>query len=293
MTVVRARVGVGGATRSGEAEARLARPHADPTFPEPATIDAVDAWRTGLHAAWGEDDSPAAPHTVRRIAGVECLVAGPADGATVVYAHGGGFVAGSPWVAVPITAHVARSMRVVSVAYRLAPEHPFPAGLEDVVAVARWVGERGSYALMGDSAGGGLALAATLRLRDGGDPLPVALGLLCPHLAHERSHPYSRAYLQGHSHDDAAASPLFADFRGLPPTLVQVSSTEPLFADALRFARAARADDADAVLDVWEDLWHAWHYHPEVPEARRALDEIVGFLVSRFPATHSPGGTPS
>lgn len=276
--------GIGGELRSPAALSRIARGElAEQRPPSFDDLAAVHAWRTAVHEAWGEHDSADHPHVATTIGGVPCLTAGREGAPTVVYVHGGGYVLGSPGVAVPITARFARSMRVVSVGYRLAPEFPYPAGLDDVVAVAEAIGADGPFAIAGESAGGGLAVAAALRLHAERRAEPCALALLCPHLQHDASEPFSRAYLGGVHADEPLASPLCADLRNLPPTLIQGASNERLFTQAVRFARAGRAAGVEVSLDVWEQLWHTWHYHPDVPEAGRAIDEAAAFLVARTP----------
>ena len=270
--------GIGAGVRSPEAEARVARAgasHLPVPVPDLGDLAAVARWRAEVHAAWGEDLGDPPPERVT-IAGVPCLAAGPVDAPTLVYAHGGGFLLGSAASAVPITARLARTLRVLSVDYRLAPEHPFPAALDDVTAVAA---ARGGAAIGGDSAGGGLALAATRRLGDAGTR-PRAIVLLCPHLRHDPTEPFSAAYLAGHDADDPEASPLLAPLRDLPRLLVQTSVGEPLFAHAVALMRRARAAGVEATLDVWDGLWHAWHYHPELPESQRALDEAAAFVMA-------------
>lgn len=272
---------IGDGRLSPQAAARRARAgasHLPVSVPDLADHAAVAVWRAAVHAAWGEDDSDPPRHHREVIGGVPCLRAGPDDGPTLVYAHGGGYVLGSAGVAMPITGRLAAQLRVVSVDYRLAPEHPYPAAVDDVVAVARAVGP---CALGGDSAGGGLALAAARRLVDAGAPVR-SLVLLCPHLDHTDGDALSRAYVGGAPVDDPGVSPLHASLAGLPPALVQVSAGEALLAHAVRFARRARAAGVDATLDVWDGLWHTWHYHQELPEARRALDEAAGFVLSRW-----------
>jgi len=305
--------GIGAGRRSPEAVARLARGVGDPDLdrpdlsdPDRVDADAVDRWRVAVHRAWGEGpegDEPA--HEPARIAGVDVLFAGPADApVTVVYAHGGGYVLGSPGVAAPITARLARRVRVVSVDYRLAPRHRFPAALDDVTAVFRSVLADADtpVALAGDSDGGALALGTALRTPGG----PSALVLFCPHLDHgpvpdDRNGPVSAdldgaelaaLYRAATDPTDGLLSPGRAPaglLATLPPTLVQTGTADALHRQAVRFARRARVAGAPVTLDVWDGLWHAWQYHRNLPEADRAIAEAVGFLVGR-PAL--PSGTP-
>jgi acetyl esterase/lipase len=296
-------VGVGAGPLSPEAQARLARP----AVPEPAPpamddLAAVAAWRQAVHQAWLAGDPPPAEtgHRVDVVAGVRCLRAGPATGPLVVYLHGGGYALGSPEVAVSITRRLAVDAEVVSVDYRLAPEHPYPAALDDTLAVHCVVAagdQRRPVVLAGDSAGANLAVSCALAIGRAGGPAPIALVLLSPHLAHRRPDPaghdpaarlgdvdaaagdwLSAAYCGSRRPDDPAVSPLYADLRGLPPTLVQVGGAERLLPQSIRFARLARMAGVDVVLDVWDGMWHTWHYHRELPEADRALAEARAFV---------------
>jgi acetyl esterase/lipase len=206
-------------------------------------------------------------------------------------------------VAVPISARLAIGAEVVSIDYRLAPEHPYPAALEDTLAVYRYVARRHPHrpvVLAGDSAGANLAVSCALAVRRDGGVMPAALVLLSPHLSHHRpdatdSRPagpledvdaaaaawLSVAYCGSRQPDDPAVSPLYADLRGLPPTLVQVGGAERLLTDSIRFARLARRAGVEVILDVWDGLWHTWHYHRELPEADRALAEVRAFVSGR------------
>jgi epsilon-lactone hydrolase len=301
------RAGIGAGALSPAALARLARP-SGPALAPPRADDhtAVAAWRARVHDAWLAGDPPAAEagHRTEAVGGVRCLRAGtpgpPPGQCLIVYLHGGGYALGSPEVAVPITARLATGFEVVSVDYRLAPEHPYPAALDDSMAVYRAVrAERpGAYvAMVGDSAGANLALCVALACRDRDEHAPDALALLSPHLDHadvatgrrDRRGPgedvdeaagvwLSQAYRAGRAADDPAVSPLRADLTGLPPTLVQVGSTEPLLAQSIRFARLARRAGVAVTLGVWEGLWHAWHYHRDLPEADQALAEVRDFV---------------
>jgi acetyl esterase/lipase len=216
---------------------------------------------------------------------------------TVVYLHGGGYALGSPEVAVPITARLAGELEVVSVDYRLSPEHPYPAALDDCLAVYRALlatRPGRAVALAGDSAGAGLALSAALALRDRGERLPSALALLSAHLDHsspvsprrrsgeevdaELGAWLSAAYRGTRDRSDPGVSPLRAEPAGLPPVLVQVGGAESLLSQSVRFARRARLAGVEVTLDVWDGLWHTWHYH-RLPEADRALREVAGFLL--------------
>jgi len=289
--------GLGAGALSDQARARLARGVATP---EPARPDlgdhaAVAAWRVAVHRLWGEGTEGDEPvHTPEQVAGVSVLVAGPAEAPlTVVYAHGGGYVLGSPGVAAPITARLARTLRVVSVDYRRAPEHPFPAALDDVAAVyaALRAASSGPVAVAGDSAGGALAAGVALRAVATGAVAPDALLLLCPHLDHD-GHAATAdddaaaliaAYRDGTDPTDPLLSPAHAPaawLAGLPPTLVQSGTADRLWRQAVRFVRRARAAGAPVELDLWDGLWHTWQYHRDLPEADRAVTEAVAFLLT-------------
>jgi monoterpene epsilon-lactone hydrolase len=199
----------------------------------------------------------------------------------VLYLHGGGFTIGSARTHRALTTHLAAASgaTVHLLDYRLAPEHPFPAGLDDALAAYRELLDSGAdparTALAGDSAGGWLALTAALRLRDAGDPLPGALGFVSPWLdltgaewPADRSDAMLRpAWLRrcaagfAPGADLAAAdlAPLEADLAGLPPMVVHVGSEEILLPDAVRLATAARDAGVPTELRRWDGLWHVAH----------------------------------
>ncbi|MEL7157205.1 MAG: alpha/beta hydrolase fold domain-containing protein [Actinomycetota bacterium] len=289
---------------SAQARARLARP-ATPALRPPPIDDraAVAHWRSTVHQAWldGDPAPEACGHRWGERAGVAVLAAGADvdDGSrpVVVYAHGGGFALGSAPVAVPITERLALGCEVVSVEYRLAPEHPFPAAVDDVAAVVEAVATetRGrSLILAGDSAGANLALAVAQRRRAAPGPIALAgLVLLSPQLdlEPETARPASErddvdevagrwlraAYCGGVEPDDPGPSPLRGPLDGLPPSLVQAGSEDSALPSAIRLARAARLAGVAVELDLWSGLWHAWHYHRDLPEADRALAHVVAF----------------
>ncbi len=243
------------------------------------------------------------PATVGGVKG-EWVRAGATD-ATLLYLHGGGYFACSPRTHRPITAAYARRGFAVFVPdYRLAPEHPFPAAIED--ADAAWRGlldaghQAGALAVSGDSAGGGLALALMLTLRDRGDALPCAAALFSPwtDLAGTGASVVDNAsrdamfwapglvkagafYLGAQPADTKLASPLYADLSGLPPLLVHVGEREILRDDSIRLADRARKAGVDVDLRVWNVVPHVWQLAQFVPEARHSLDLAAAFLRDR------------
>lgn len=230
--------------------------------------------------------------------------AGPVGDRVLYYFHGGAYLGGSPATHRGLLAHVARASRctVIALDYRLAPEHPYPAARED--ALAGWQAllaqglKPGQLVIGGDSAGGNLALACTLALRDAGQPLPRALVLISPwtDATSTSDSMHSRAardriltpagirraaaqFANGVPLDDPGVSPLYADSRGLPPTLVQVGDDEMLLDDSTRWTAAARAAGVDVTLDVQPGLWHVWQAMAGwMPEADRAVADIGAFI---------------
>ncbi|MDH3684332.1 MAG: alpha/beta hydrolase, partial [Acidimicrobiia bacterium] len=250
----------------------------------------------------GDPPPGACGHHERLLGGVRCLVTGSLEEAdaprpVVIYCHGGGYALGSPEVAVPITERLARGCSIVSVDYRLAPEHPYPAAIEDAEAVDRAVRTtmpNRPVVLAGDSAGANIALSVALRGRRLGQSL-TGLLLLSPHVDHAADRRSSfgdrttdvdagaaewltAAYCGEVPRDDPRVSPLRADLTGLPPTLIQVGTIDSALTQAIRLARRARVAGVDVSLDIWDGLWHTWHYHRELPEAARALSEASQFV---------------
>ena len=225
----------------------------------------------------------------------------------LVYFHGGGYCLGSIATHRALVARIAREsgVRVLSVGYRLAPEHPHPAAVEDAVAAYRYVLGEGlapaQVAFAGDSAGGGLVLAALVAARDAGLPLPAAGACISPWLdltlsgaSLETKAPadpmltpadlrlFAEAYA-GREPRAPTASPLFADLAGLPPLLVQVGSAEVLLDDATRLAAAARTAGVEVSLRVWDDMIHVWHAFAELlPEGAQAVRQLATFLARRL-----------
>ncbi len=227
----------------------------------------------------------------------------------ILYFHGGGFRLGSVSSHRELIARIseASGCRVLAINYRLAPEHRFPAPLEDAMAAYRWMLDRGlkpeHTAFAGDSAGGNLVLAAMLGLRERKLPLPAAGVLMSPwtDLAataesyvsradadpiHQR--PMILALAKNYLGPDGdpyhpLASPLYADLAGLPPLLIQVGDRETVLDDSIMFADMARAAGVDVELQVWDGMIHAFQmFGVELAEARRAIASIAGFLGGRL-----------
>jgi acetyl esterase/lipase len=223
----------------------------------------------------------------------------PQTDKVLLYLHGGGQILGSAKTSLvtPLRVALASNLPVLSVEYRLAPEHPFPAGLRDALAAYRWLlangFEPGDIGVFGDSAGGNLALAMPLLARDEGLPQPAALVLLSPSIDRTRtgdSHatmsafdpvlgaPTAEVYAIDVALDDPLVSPVYADLHGLPPMLIQVGTRERLLSDSVRLARNARLAGVDVTLDVWDGMWHVWQGNPVIPEAEQATREIGKFF---------------
>jgi acetyl esterase/lipase len=186
--------------------------------------------------------------------------------------------------------------------YRLAPQHPFPAAVNDAVAVYRALLSQGyapdKIAFTGDSAGGGLALAAALSLRDTGDPLPAAIAVIGPWvdlaatgdsiitlkdwdawLDLEDDKVTVPAYAGDHDLRNPLISPLYGDFTGFPPLLVQIGTRELDLSECVLLAQKARRQGVDVTLDVWDGMWHVWHIMwPDIPESRDACHDMAVFL---------------
>jgi len=227
---------------------------------------------------------------------------------SILYMHGGGYCIGGPSTHLGLVTHLAVAARasVYVPDYRLAPEHPYPAALEDGLRTYRWMLDHGwspgRIAIAGDSAGGGLALTTALAIRDEALPHPAAIVLISPwtdlgcdspsRTANARIDPMIRTswskrcaavYLDGRATDDPACSPLFADHRNLPPLLVQVGTDEVLIDDATALADRCRDAGVDVTLQVFDGMWHVFQSSVgAMTEADDAVAKIAGFLRSHW-----------
>ncbi len=223
----------------------------------------------------------------------------------LLYLHGGAYVLGSRRTHRQLVSHMARAAGVMAVVpeYRLAPEHPFPAAIDDAVAVYRALLESGfkpeNIVISGDSAGGGLSVATLLALRHAGDPLPAAAVLLSPFLDVTASgesattradrDPWfqvedmavvARYYCPDESKwRDPLVSPVFANVSGLPPMLIHVGDDEILLSDSTRFAEKLEAAGVDVEIEIWPEMWHVFQlFVGKMPESRRAVEKIGTYI---------------
>ena len=229
------------------------------------------------------------------------------DDAALLYLHGGGYVIGSLDSHRHLVAEAGRAAGCWALAldYRLAPEHPFPAAVEDAVAGYRYLLGRGlkpdRIALAGDSAGGGLVVAAMVAIRDAGLPQPGCGWCISPWVDMEASGgtmtsrsaadpmvqkagvlDMARLYLNGADPRSPLASPIYANLNGLAPLLIQVGAAETLLDDALALAKAAGAADVYVDLQIWPEMVHVWHlFHPELKAGMRAIASGGGFVWER------------
>jgi len=231
-----------------------------------------------------------------------------ANGRVVLYLHGGGYVMGSRRTHRELASRIAReaAARVLVLEYRLAPEHPFPAAVEDATAAYRWLRKQGiaagSIAIAGDSAGGGLTLATLLGLRDAGDALPACAVCLSPWTDLEGTgasaqpggaddpmipvaalRDMGKLYAANELRNPLAA-PLYGTYKGLPPLLIQVGTREILLDDSTRVADKARAAGVPVRLEIEEGAPHVWQATPHLPEAADAVRRIGAFVRERIPA---------
>ena len=256
-------------------------------------------WR--LRETYGAHDAPLRGEWLERVDGAP---AAHAPAATVLYCHGGGYYFCSPRTHRSIVFGLATraDARVFSLDYRLAPEHRYPAALDDALAAYRSLIATDtapeSIVIAGDSAGGGLALATLVALRDAGDPLPAGGLLFSPWTdlaaagasirGNDSVDPMfcgaaiaraAQVYLGDSPATDPYASPVYADLHGLPPLFMMAGSTEVLLDDSQRVADNARAAGVDCEFEVWKEMPHVWPmFAPFIPEASRALQHAAAFV---------------
>ncbi|GGC63101.1 acetylesterase [Hoyosella rhizosphaerae] len=273
------------------------RPMLNPRWPVGVQRRLIDA--AGLVSVTAADTTRTAVTLGGRPAERYVSDSGEADGA-VLYLHGGGYVVGSPSTHRPICSHLAASSQseVFSLDYRLAPEFPYPAALDDVVSAYQELLDNGIPAskivLSGDSAGGGLVLSAMLRIREAGIELPAGAAVISPwvDLSLAQTHECDNdpmlqvSWLRQNAERYLSTSaitpdldPLAADLKGFPPLLIHVGSDEILLRDAERLAEHARQCGVAVEFTVLTGLWHVVHLHAGlVPEATTAVNDMGRFI---------------
>jgi len=251
--------------------------------------------------------------TIGGVNAIDVTIRGIDTANMILYFHGGVYVIGSAATSVPLVSDLARraQARALTVDYRLAPEHPYPAAVDDARAayeglLAQGV-DAGQIALAGESAGGGLAVATLLALRDAGTPLPTSAFLMSPYadltlsgetilqnqatdlvLTPEGLRLRVPDYVGGADASNPQISPVFGDLSGLPPLLIQASSHEILLSDALRLARKAAIDGVPVTLEVTPGVPHVFQgFAAVLDEGNAALDRASTFLKTQFAATQS------
>lgn len=225
----------------------------------------------------------------------------------LLYLHGGGYVIGSPHTHRALAGKIAKGISAdcLLIDYRKAPENPFPAALDDAYFAYSYLLEKGyqpeNIVIVGDSAGGGLAIALQYELKDYQIPLPLCSVLLSPYLdltgtgkSLEHNAKNDRfldvfemrkwATMYGGDHDLAnpMISPLFGDLTDFPPILVQASRSEVLYDDSIRFVKEAKNKGVEITFQQWHGLIHWWHMFGTMPEAKDAIDKIIAFINEKY-----------
>jgi acetyl esterase/lipase len=228
-----------------------------------------------------------------------------ANDRVILYLHGGGYVMGSINTHRAMVARIARASqaRALALDYRMAPEHPFPAAVDDATTAYRWLLAQGykpgKIVISGDSAGGGLTLATVIALRDAGTALPAAAVPISawadlegtgdsvktraagdPMVGLEGLLRMAKMYAGDHDPKNPLISPIHADYRGIPPMLLQVGDAEILLDDSTRVADRAKAAGVKVELEVWPEMFHVWHVFAKIlPEGQQAIDRIGAYVL--------------
>ncbi|HLI80968.1 MAG TPA: alpha/beta hydrolase [Candidatus Binataceae bacterium] len=278
-----------------------ARPLADPN----ASIEQVRAGFEAMGAMLPvEPDIKSEPVSAGGVKAEWVSAPGADSGRAILYLHGGGYVIGSINTHRALAGRLSRAAkaRVLLIDYRLAPEHPFPAAVDDSVAVYRWMLAQGlkptRIAVAGDSAGGGLTAATLVAIRDAKLPVPAAGALLSPWVdlegigesmtSKDALDPIvhkdgllgmAAAYLAGKNPRTPLAAPLYADLAGLPPLLIQAGTSETLLDDSSRLAERAKKAGVNVTYEPWDKMIHVWHmFAPMLDEGQQAIEKIGAFI---------------
>nr|ABI18351.1 esterase/lipase [uncultured bacterium] len=278
----------------------------------PGTEVPLDVMRKGMEkvAFKAADDIQVEQVTVAGCAAEWVRAPGCQAGKAILYLHGGGYVMGSINTHRSMVGEISRASQAAALLldYRLAPEHPFPAAVEDGVAAYRWLLDQGfkpqHLSISGDSAGGGLVLAVLVSARDQGLPMPASAipispwaDMTCtndsfktraeadPMVAPGGINKMAARYLNGADAKHPYASPNFANLKGLPPLLIHVGRDEVLLDDSIKLDAKAKADGVKSTLEIWDDMIHVWHaFHPMLPEGKQAIVRVGEFMREQWAA---------
>lgn len=254
------------------------------------------------------EDVVVSPVTIAGVPAEFVEAPGAQAGRVILYAHGGCYISGSPLTVREFCGRLSRAAhaRVLSVDYRLAPEHPFPAAVDDLLTAYEWLLNEGirseNVVIAGESAGGGLTFAALMRIRDDarlpmpalGVPISPWIDMTLTNATLTRNvgrdiastvplHLGAQHYVGSSDPRGSYVSPVFGDLRGLPPLLIQVGGGEVLLDDAIAIAHKAKLAGVDVTFEVWPDMCHVWHWFAsELDEAREAISSIGAFINERL-----------
>ena len=282
-------------------------------FQDATAEPSVKATRDGLNqlAAMGKlaDDVNCIPIDVGGVPAEWITTPDVISNHVILYLHGGGYIAGSIATHRDLVGRISRAAkaRILIIDYRLAPEHPFPAALDDAVKAYQWLVSNEkidpkNIIIGGDSAGGGLAISILVKLREKGIGLPIAAFCLSPwtdlagtgetiktkaeldpFVTPKDGEFMAKLYLKETDPKNYLASPLYADLEGLPPLYIQVGTSEILLDDSLRLAEKAKKAGVDVELDVWEDMIHVFAaFASWAPEGQQAIEKIGKFIQKHF-----------
>lgn len=276
------------------------------------TIDAEKAdvqamrglWHSSARVLWTARKVKVEEGTVNGLNSEWLTPKGSPDDKLLLYLHGGAYIMGNCATHRQMVSYIAKysGIKALLPEYRLAPEHPFPAAIEDAVGLYRSVLADGYAAenivIAGDSAGGGLTMATLLWLRDAGDPLPAAVCLLSPWLdlastgesmtTRAKKDPWFQPedmpvvaayYCNDDEFKNPLASPVYADLSGLPPMYIQVGEDEILLSDSTRAAEKVKAAGGEVEIEIWPGMWHVFQaFLHQVPESKKAVKKIGKFV---------------
>lgn len=273
------------------------------TNPNPTMQETRDGFEKMLRGYPPDDDVKFENFTIKQIQATRCSLSASDKTRVILFFHAGGYSVGSNYSHRDLMGRIVKASQlpVVGVDYRLAPEHPYPAALEDAFSAYHYVLQSGhqpsEIILAGASAGGGLIISLLLRLKNEGLSLPAGAVCICPWvdlaltgstlqsndgkdiISRSRLESSASFYCAGHNAKDPFLSPLYGDLSGLPPLLIQIGERELLLDEVKRLARKAQAQGVRTDFEIWPEMCHTWHlFAREIPEGRQAIDKIGAWI---------------